>query len=119
MLVSLLADTAPSGGGDNNSLKIAIISTLGIVVAAAITAIFATFRRDTSIVTAPTPQTTTDYITELVRRATEAETQLHAKDTIIQQRDNEIDRLNRILLIARIDPTNGRPLSGSGPGGST
>lgn len=115
LLVSLLADTAPSGSGEN--LKIAIISTLGLVLAAAITAIFATFRKDQSITIAPNPATTTDYIAELIRRATEAEhkaetlqASLDAEQQTTRVRDLEIDRLTRMLLVARIDPATGGPL---------
>lgn len=125
LLVSLLADAVPAGGGDSNSVKIAIISTLGIVLAAAITAIFATFRRDQGITIAPTPATTTDYIAELIRRATEAEhkteileASLEAEQQTVRVRDVEIDRLTRILLVARIDPANGGPLPIINPGGT-
>jgi flagellar basal body-associated protein FliL len=124
LLVSLLADASPASAGDSNSLKIAIISTLGLVLAAAITAIFATFRKDTSITIAPNPATTTDYIAELIRRATEAEhksdviqASLEAEQQTVRVRDMELDRLTRILLVARIDPATGGPLPIANAGG--
>lgn len=128
LLVSLLANYASPATttGDSTSLKIAIISTLGLVLAAAITAIFATFRKDTAITIAPNPATTTDYIAELIRRATEAEhkadiltASLESEQHTVRERDIEIDRLTRILLMARIDPATGGPLPTINPGGSS
>lgn len=93
--------------GASDTLKVAIVTTIGVVLAAAITALAATFQRDK---TAPlaTAATTQDLITELSRRAEAAERReqiLLRKNELLLRR---VDELEGYCWRHQIDPSTGR-----------
>lgn len=96
---------APIPSAPDQSVKIAIITAISVVIAAAFTAISATFtKRHNSDHPHATDQ---DYMDELVRRAEVAE---RRSNRLEQQRDlltERVDELERYLWRAGVDPNTG------------
>lgn len=106
---SILASD-PAGPSDN-SLKIAIVTAVSVVIAAAITAIATTLqrRRDSGAAPAST-STAQDFISELLRRAEVAE---RRNTTLESQKDsltNRVDELESICWRHGIDPDTGQSI---------
>jgi hypothetical protein len=98
----------------DNSVKIAIITAISVVLAAAITAISATFTRRGRD---EDHQSDQDYVDELVRRSEVAE---RRSTRLENQRDSLLDRvdeLERYCWRAGIDPNTGDPVVPTRSGG--
>lgn len=103
LLSFLLVDGTTSPPSDN-TLKVALVTGAAAVVAAAITAIAATFQRSRPVAALlPTSQEDEDLESELRRRAESAEGQVATLNMRVAQ-------LERYLYLAHIDPDTGAPL---------
>lgn len=103
--------TIPSS--TDNSVKIAIITAISVVIAAAITAISATFTKRH----ASGNDSDQDYVDELVRRAEVAERRVarleDERDTLLSR----VDQLETYCWRAGIDANSGNPVVPIHPGG--
>lgn len=117
-ILRLLADGANTVTNNtppapDNSVKIAIITAMSVVLAAAITAVSATFtrRHDDDV------RADQDYVDELVRRAEVAERRVthleHQRDSL----NERVDELERYCWRAGIDPNTGEPVVPAHPTG--
>lgn len=103
------------GNPPSDTFKVAVVTTIGVVLAAAITALAATFQRDKSAPLA-TVSTTQDLIAELARRAEAAERReqiLHRKYELIMRR---VDELEGYCWRHQIDPDTGHAIVPGVPG---
>lgn len=99
----VLAASTPAA--PDNSVKIAIITALSVVVAAAITAYATTFtRHHRSDDDGPTEQ---DYVAELLRRAEVAERRFQRVEQRNESLIERVDDLERYCWRNGIDPNDG------------
>lgn len=102
---SFMASSA-SGSSTDNTFRVAIVTTIGVVLAAAITALATTFSRDRGA--APTVAATTkDFLNELQRRAEAAERReqiLQRKTELLSRR---VDELEGYCWRHLVDPNTG------------
>jgi hypothetical protein len=113
--LSFLAEgnTPQVPNSDTSSYKIAIITTIGVIIAAAITAAATTIQRRRDVPT----DGTQDLIAELQRRAATAEAKvsdLAAKEDSLAYR---VDELEGYCWQNGIDPRDGKPVARPGPSG--
>lgn len=105
LLASLFADPATSvPAPTDNGLKIAVITAISVVLAAAITAVATTLQRrreDTSEVTSQ------DFITELLRRAEVAETRSASLEARNESLTSRVDELENHCWRHGVDPNTG------------
>lgn len=106
-ILHLLAANGPPATPDN-SVKIAIITAVSVVIAAAITAISATFtRRHTQ------NDGSQHYVDELVRRAEVAERRCVTLESTNQSLTSRVDDLEAYCWRAGVDPTTGKQVPSS------
>lgn len=98
---------------DTSSLKIAIITAISVVIAAAITAAATTIqrRRDHQ----NTADVSQDFIAELQRRATTAEAQVASLTERYQSSQQRVDELEDYCWQNGVDPRTGEPVRGNPP----
>lgn len=107
------ATTVPTGSSD--SVKIAIITAISVVLAAAITAVSATFTKRHSNDT----HSEQFYVDELVRRAEIAETRAGRLEELRDGLLKQIDVLEGYCWRAGVDPNTGESVVVGPPKGAT
>jgi hypothetical protein len=107
-LLDLLADA--SANPPDNSVKIAIITALSVVVAAAITGFATTFHRRKSDSEEESPSVASgaqNFVAELLRRAEVAERHVDTLERKNESLVQRVDELERLAWHNGIDPNTG------------
>lgn len=104
-IIRLLADSSGPPSTDN-SVKIAIITAVSVVIAAAITAFATTFTRGHD-----EPDSDQDYVDELVRRAESAEDRCQGLEAKLLSETANAYRYREYLVAAGYNPDTGLPVS--------
>lgn len=105
--IRILAETGSSGPpAPDNSVKIAVITAISVVIAAALTAFATTFTRNHD-----EPDSDQDYVDELLRRAEVAENRCQTLEAKLVQETANAYRYREYLIAAGYNPDTGSPVS--------